>query len=119
MFFKYNCGAKVVATLFCSLLGAGCATVPAPQTDNSRVSLGVQLVRTPSEVTRSVSPEKAQPWRPAIGDPDDVDVDEQEELSETLARRIEPTTRSVVRKDTDQGASIFSEGDVDAESGVD
>lgn len=119
MFFNNRSrGAMVAVSIIFSFYGSGCATAPAPAPEKSRVSLGVQLVRTPVEATRSVTPAKAQTWRPAVGDPDDVDVDEQDELAETLAKQIEPLTHRVSREDPVQGRSIFSDGDVDAESGV-
>jgi len=118
MFFNRSRGTVVAAALAFSLIGSGCATAPAPAPDKSRVSLGVQLVRTPVETTRSVTPSEAQTWRPSVGDPDDVDVDEQDELAETLAKKVEPLTQRVSREDPGQGRSILGDGDVDAESGI-
>jgi len=119
MFFNHSTGGVITASiLLCSVL-TGCASAPTVQPDKSRVSLGVQLVRTPAEVTRSVPSLAPKPWRPPIGDTDDVDIDEQDELAEILAKTTGPVTRPVSRDREAEGKPVFSEGDVDAESGLD
>ncbi len=118
MIFSFRPAGSVTAILVLGLALTGCAATPSSQQSASnRVSLGVQLVRVPDTATRSVTPSNVPAWQTSVGDPDDFEGDELEEIAEIVASDAPPVTKVVTRDHEIDSQSAVHDGDVDAESG--